>query len=176
MIIAAFIFLFYNIDILNTFSELYSQKKYEDFVNSAEKFLIEENNIPISGSLINQYISVCEKTNKNPTIFLKKLSTLKKDYTITEYAIFSTGYYYYKKDIYDQKITVKLDFLGDCMGGYDDSKEVPLYGLTFCKYGTYEAIELKNISKRLYSEIYGEVKTIAESGSGFNANWAKESW
>ncbi len=100
MITIVFFILFYNIDILNTFSELYSQKKYEEFVINAEKFLIEENDVPISGGLINQYISVCEKTNKNPTVFLKKLSTLKKDYTITEYAIFSTGYYYYKKDFF----------------------------------------------------------------------------
>ncbi|MBN2694925.1 DUF4132 domain-containing protein, partial [bacterium] len=85
-------------------------------------------------------------------------------------------FYFYQKTFPEAQITVKLDFLGDCMGGYDDTVEVPLYGLSFYNNLHKESIKLSEVPKRVFSEVYKTVKTIATSGSGFNENWKKCSW
>ncbi len=85
-------------------------------------------------------------------------------------------FYFYQKTFPEAQITAKLDFLGDCMGGYDDTVEVPLYGLSFYNNLHKDPIKLCEIPKRVFSEVYKTVKAISSSGSGFNENWKKCSW
>lgn len=82
-------------------------------------------------------------------------------------------FYYYDKS-YSDGTNVNLDFLGDYVGNYDDNMEVPIYDITLTKNG--EKLKLSEISPRLYSELYYELKKITEKGSGFNKEWEKVSW
>jgi hypothetical protein len=98
-------------------------------------------------------------------------------------------YYEYYKDLDSYKMSVELSFEGDCVGGFDDYDDVPIKHIVFyvsdtVKRGSYiydtpsneNVFSLKQIPKRLYSEIYNEIKTIAESGTGFDPEWEKKSY
>ncbi len=96
-------------------------------------------------------------------------------------------YYEYYKEIPEYGIDVELSFMGDCM--YDDYGDVPVYDILFyasktVARGSYvydrpedgNTFTLKQIPKRLYSEIYHEIKSIMDSGTGFNPDWEKVQW
>ncbi len=82
-------------------------------------------------------------------------------------------YYSYSKN-YDNGFSFILNFLGDYIGNYDDNKEIPLYDISIYKNG--EPTSLKNIPKRLYSELHYELKRVTDKGSGFNENWQLVQW
>lgn len=97
-------------------------------------------------------------------------------------------YYEYFKEFPNAGVGVELKFLGDCVGGYDDYSVIPIYDITFYKSGTvirgsyvYDSpqkeniLKLKDIPARLFSELYYEIKLIAESGE-FKADWEKIDW
>ena len=75
---------------------------------------------------------------------------------------------------YDNGFSFILNFLGDYIGNYDDNKEIPLYDISIYKNG--EPTSLKNIPKRLYSELHYELKRVTDKGSGFNENWQLVQW
>jgi len=95
-------------------------------------------------------------------------------------------YYEYYKDFDHYGISVELNFGGDCM--YEDGetiiKEIVFYKSGTVSHGSYvydkpaegNTFSLKQIPKRLYSEIYHEIKTIAESGKGFDPKWETKDW
>ncbi len=85
-------------------------------------------------------------------------------------------FYYYTKQMREHNLNVDLDFMGDYMGNYDDFGDVPLYGIIFRDMKNNESKLLKDIPARLLSEIYYEIKKLADSGSGFNADWKNCSW
>jgi hypothetical protein len=95
-------------------------------------------------------------------------------------------YYEYYKDLEGSGISVELNFGGDCM--YDDG-DTPIKEIVFYKSGTVQrgsymydkpaggdTFSLKQIPERLYSEIYHEIKTIADSGKGFEEGWEKKDY
>jgi len=100
------------------------------------------------------------------------------------------GYYDYYKEHGGLGIGVQLNFFGDWVGsGYEDGKEVPVYDVVFYNAGTvrrgsyiYDTpkpenmLPLDSVPPRFYSEIYYELKTILNSGSGFNPEWEKVKW
>ena len=98
-------------------------------------------------------------------------------------------FYEYYKEFEFYGIGVELSFEGDCVGGYDEYGDVPIKEITFYvaksvqrgsyiydKPATQDTFSLGQIPKRLYSEIYHEIKTIAESGKGFDPEWEKKEW
>ncbi len=89
-------------------------------------------------------------------------------------AVEDAGCFYYYDKQYGDGTQVSLDFLGDYVGNYDDNKDVPVYDITLSKNG--KELKVSELSPRLYSELYYELKKITEKGSGFNKDWEKESW
>ncbi len=85
-------------------------------------------------------------------------------------------FYYYTKQMREHNLNIDLDFMGDYMGNYDDYGDVPLYGIIFRDMKSHESKLLKDIPARLLSEIYYEIKKLADSGSGFNEDWKNSSW
>ncbi|MBN2694066.1 DUF4132 domain-containing protein [bacterium] len=75
----------------------------------------------------------------------------------------------YSKYIKDYDLTVNLHFEGDSLDSYEDqSEEIAIYTVEFLN--NFNKLKLKEIPARLYSEIYNEIKTVSNSGSGFNEN------
>jgi len=69
----------------------------------------------------------------------------------------------FAKYIKDYDLVVTLKFEGDYIDSYEDqSKEVAIYNVEFFKTG--QKLKLKEISKRLFSEIYNEIKIVVDSG------------
>ena len=89
-------------------------------------------------------------------------------------SIEDAGCFYYYDKVYGDGTFVSLDFLGDYIGNYDDNMEVPIYDIKLNKNG--KDLKISEISPRLYSELYYELKKITDKGSGFNADWEKVSW
>ncbi len=97
-------------------------------------------------------------------------------------------FYDFYKDIEGHGISVDLNFLGDCVG-YSMHDSVPLYDVVFHQKGLVargsymydkpkdgNTFALEQIPARLYSEIYNELKSVADSGTGFNPEWEKVEW
>jgi len=98
-------------------------------------------------------------------------------------------FYEYYKEFEFYGIGVELNFEGDCVGGYDEYGDIPIKEITFyvansVQRGSYvydkpakdNTFSLGQLPQRLYSEIYHEIKTIAESGKGFDPEWEKKDW
>ncbi len=72
----------------------------------------------------------------------------------------------YYKEITKYNINIKLDFTDDF--SYEDFAEVSISDVIFYATDNDNILKIKDIPKRLYSEIYYELKTIVDSGSRFN--------
>ncbi|MBN2693976.1 DUF4132 domain-containing protein [bacterium] len=85
------------------------------------------------------------------------------------------AFYSYEKSYPEYKMYASLEFMGDSIRAIIDDSEVPVYKLIFrLNYNT--KCPIKTVPPRLFSEIYYEVKTIIDCGSGFNPNWKKVTW
>jgi hypothetical protein len=83
-------------------------------------------------------------------------------------------YYSYQKYL-PNNIKAELAFMGECYGGYGDRfQEIWMGGLSF--YKDNKEIKIKDISKKLLSEVYLEVKALADSGSGYNKDYMDTAW
>jgi len=89
-------------------------------------------------------------------------------------AVEDAGCFYYYDKSYSDGTYVSLDFLGDYVGNYDDNMEVPVYDINVSKNG--KKLKIFELSPRLYSELYYELKKITDKGSGFNKDWEKVEW
>ncbi len=97
-------------------------------------------------------------------------------------------FYSYYKESLAYGIGVQLNFMGDSVSSwYEDMyREAPVYDIVFYRAGTVRRgsyvydepkdaniISLGSLPPRFYSEIYLEIKTVLDAGSGFNPNWEK---
>jgi len=84
-------------------------------------------------------------------------------------------YYSYNKMLTDS-IKAEMLFMGECYGGYSDRFQEIWIGELYFYGENNKEIELKKIPKRLLSEVYLEVKSLADSGSGYNKDYLDTNW
>ncbi|MCP4215371.1 MAG: DUF4132 domain-containing protein [bacterium] len=98
-------------------------------------------------------------------------------------------YYEYFKENEASRLGVQLNFLGDTAGWYEQVfsyKEVPVYSVFFYDTGNLDRknfrydrpskeshIPLAAVPARYYSEIYHQIKSVLDMGSGFNEEWER---
>jgi len=82
-------------------------------------------------------------------------------------------FYYYQKNIQD--FEVYLSFMGQSfkLNTVDFNKEIWIGDILFRKKG--KEVSVKNVPQIILSEIYMNVKELADSGSGFNENYKETS-
>ncbi len=79
----------------------------------------------------------------------------------------------FSKYIKDYELNINLEFAGDYIDSYEDQgEEVAIYNVKFFKNNT--KLKLKEIPKRLFCEIYNEIKIVSDSGSGFKEDAKKK--
>ncbi len=83
---------------------------------------------------------------------------------------------YYSYNKYIGNIKAELEFMGECYGVYGDRFQEIWMGTLYFYDLNGKEVKLKDIPKRQLSEIYLEIKTLADSGSGYNEDYLETGW
>lgn len=82
-------------------------------------------------------------------------------------------FYVYQKRFPTLGLEAVIEFTGN--GLPEENRTVALIHLSFASSGQHNKIPLSTIPKVLLSECYGDLRTLAADGSGFDAEWEKKS-
>ncbi|MBC7797710.1 MAG: DUF4132 domain-containing protein, partial [Pyrinomonadaceae bacterium] len=90
-------------------------------------------------------------------------------------------FYYYKKNFPNLELDAFVEFTGN--GLPEESRNVALVALSFAKTNAQNSgylnaqngLKIKDVPPVVLCEVWNDMKTIAQSGTGFDADWKKKS-